>query len=102
MDCCYSGGITQRASEIGDEERHSAVTYKISSKQTLDDQLETTFGNAGVSSHVLLAGCSRTEVGLEKLGGGVFTDALIKALSASQESRLTYRELIESLKDLPE
>lgn len=59
------------------------------------------FLQRGLRSHVLLAACASTELAMEHQQRGVFTVALLRALAAVGQQKVTYRELLRRVYALP-
>ncbi|THU90085.1 hypothetical protein K435DRAFT_968821 [Dendrothele bispora CBS 962.96] len=58
--------------------------------------------NYGLLSHVLLSACLPTQRAKERPGSGVFTSSLLKLLRKYGVDKLTYKEVIARLPDLPD
>lgn len=55
------------------------------------------FSGTGRDSHIILAACSRNQFAYEKQGHGLFTTAVLGALSQPASEQLTYASLIHRL-----
>ncbi|KAI0318754.1 caspase domain-containing protein [Amylostereum chailletii] len=111
FDCCHSGSGTRsdehdptrlaRGFRLGE-----SVPNDID-KDILGDVLGRAaenppgFAYAGLESHVLLAACMADETALEEKGRGLFTQKLLKKLSSVSADRITYRDLMGGLDDIP-
>ncbi|KAK0452944.1 uncharacterized protein EV420DRAFT_1481938 [Desarmillaria tabescens] len=59
------------------------------------------FRKTGLSSHMLLSACKADQMARETAGSGIFTSALLNLLEKSGVDRLTYKDIIAKLPDLP-
>lgn len=60
------------------------------------------FSTAGLSSHILLVACGANETAKEENKRGVFTSALLEALKDVGPDKITHKDLIMRIPDLPE
>ncbi|KAI0032857.1 caspase domain-containing protein [Vararia minispora EC-137] len=112
FDCCNSGSGTR----ISDYEQTrmprgflyedplpGSLDYDIWSEVPPDRAVAVAagFAQAGSRSHVLLAACASNEIAQEEKGRGVFTTALLDVLKILGTTKITYRDLIAKLPDLP-
>ncbi|KAF8170849.1 caspase domain-containing protein [Mycena galopus ATCC 62051] len=59
------------------------------------------YQTAGLRSHVLLAACMQGQQARERQGHGLFTSALLSVLRKEGVDRLTYKDVITRIGDLP-
>ncbi|KZV62929.1 hypothetical protein PENSPDRAFT_657741 [Peniophora sp. CONT] len=117
LDCCHSGSGTRDEEDPAIERFIRGVelddNYVI--PQTLDEDIWGSvsdgqdrasavapgFAKAGIRSHVLLAACREDERAHETRGRGDFTRALLDTLWDIEVHKITYRELMEHILELP-
>ncbi|KAI0312157.1 hypothetical protein OF83DRAFT_1087200 [Amylostereum chailletii] len=112
FDCCHSGSGTR--TDVWDPTRlargfhlEEPLPEDIDEGILKDSQtgrgasVPSGFAHAGLRSHVLLAACGAEEVALEQKGRGIFTRALLRALSVVGADRMTYTDLMSRITDLP-
>ncbi|KAI0317872.1 caspase domain-containing protein [Amylostereum chailletii] len=112
FDCCHSGSGT-REYKFDQTRRARGFDFKERLQDNLDEDIlalevagraahvGAKFLHAGLRSHVLLAACSAMEVAIEERGRGLFTRALLDVLNVVGTEKLTYKDLIERITDLP-
>ncbi|KZV65117.1 hypothetical protein PENSPDRAFT_614510 [Peniophora sp. CONT] len=114
FDCCSSGSGTRRPEySVSLFERCFDSDEKLFIPSTLDGDI---WGNSpvdratsplsgyfmtGLSSHVLLAGCSESEHAREGNSRGMFTTVLLEALREVATDKVTYQDLIERIRYIP-
>jgi hypothetical protein len=59
------------------------------------------FAYSGLRSHVFLAACGEEELAQEFNGKGLFTSALLEILKAGGTDKLTYKDLIQRIRNIP-
>ncbi|QRW26011.1 ICE-like protease (caspase) p20 domain protein [Rhizoctonia solani] len=118
FDCCHSASATRTSfPDDGTRQSRSAeVTMDIpedidsdifAPKPSFNFQLPTRYSSTGIpfctnqSSHVHLAACGDEEKAWEEKGRGAFTVALLKNIRAHGVDKITYRDLMISLPNLP-
>ncbi|KZV91913.1 hypothetical protein EXIGLDRAFT_718838 [Exidia glandulosa HHB12029] len=107
LDSCHSGSSTRDPLEIGVLSRGITLPDNYTILPSLEDDgsrhATVAFGHesSGLSSHVLLAACSRMESAQECNGRGFFTQALLTLLRDANVRNMTYRAVIEELPELP-
>lgn len=97
MDCCFSGSLFR------DTEKRSRITlYNAQQKRTLSDYLEgqyqkmyKTEGKVAFpdANFILFTACSPRESALEGRNGGLFTQALTKALEDAKSNPPAYADV---------
>jgi len=104
FDCCHSGSGTRSPGDHNNEQIRSCSPDGIIPVD-LDEHIwghegsvrtfktPSGFGHTGTKSHVLLAACTSYEKARERQGCGLFTEALLKALRASNVNKTTYNDL---------
>ncbi len=111
LDCCHSGSSTR----ADDNDPTFAVrgidlpeTYTVTQDLLHDIEPDARaslvakgFETTGLLSHVLLSACKHGQEAGERDGHGIFTSALLSLLRESQVDKLTYRDMITNLPDLP-
>ncbi|KAF8884096.1 hypothetical protein CPB85DRAFT_391679 [Mucidula mucida] len=104
LDCCHSGGMNRAAAQ-------GWVARSIDNPPPLSDSFDLDidysqnrgahvaqgFSGTGRDSHIILAACSRNQFAYEKQGHGLFTTAVLGALSQPASEQLTYASLIHRL-----
>ncbi|VDB92134.1 unnamed protein product [Peniophora sp. CBMAI 1063] len=109
FDCCHSGSGT-RVSEFTESRLERGFTMEEPIPASLDEGIWRSaraiavaagFLNAGAHSHVLLAACKETEVAHEENGRGAFTSALLRTLRGVATDKITYKEVMGLLPDIP-
>ncbi|KAI0339456.1 hypothetical protein BDW22DRAFT_1431720 [Trametopsis cervina] len=112
LDCCHSGSGTrngQTSNHTGHAFHNHLRPRAISTKTTLPPNLDEDILSApasdgfpaahysSMSSHVLMSACGAYEEAFENNGKGVFTEALLAAMPALMEKKLTYYQLLEKM-----
>ncbi|KZV65119.1 hypothetical protein PENSPDRAFT_690182 [Peniophora sp. CONT] len=114
LDCCSSGSGTRRPEYSHSHfERCFGPEERASIPSTLDEDI---WGNvpkdrsasvlsgffmSGSSSHVLLAACRESEHARERQSQGMFTGVLLEALREVATDKVTYRELMARIRNIP-
>ncbi|KAK0486537.1 hypothetical protein IW261DRAFT_1664882 [Armillaria novae-zelandiae] len=112
LDCCHSGSGTR----TDDDDPTFAVrgidlpqTYTIAQNVLHDIEPDARssavakgFETTGLLSHVLLAACKHGQEAGERGGRGIFTSALLNLLQEHDFDKVTYKDIIANLPDLPE
>ncbi|KAG7440927.1 uncharacterized protein BT62DRAFT_909410 [Guyanagaster necrorhizus] len=113
LDCCHSASGTRtvnhdptfavRGIELPETYtiprglfHHDISHYKSRSSSTAQG-----FERTGLSSHMLLSACKQGQEAREADGHGAFTSALLSLLKKSGVDKLTYKDVITHLPDLP-
>ncbi|KAG7440929.1 uncharacterized protein BT62DRAFT_997422 [Guyanagaster necrorhizus] len=111
FDCCHSGSGTRME---GNDPTFAVRGTDLSKTYTVDQDLlhdiepdaragvvAKGFEKSGLSSHMLLSACKAGQAAMEKLGRGAFTSALLILLQDNGVDKLTYKDVITNLPDLP-
>ncbi|KAK0502231.1 hypothetical protein EDD18DRAFT_1064889 [Armillaria luteobubalina] len=112
LDCCHSGSGTR----TDDDDPTFAVrgidlpeSYTVAQNllHGIEPDARATvvakgFETSGLLSHVLLAACKHGQETGEKGGRGVFTSALLSLLQQNDLDKITYKDIIANLPDLPD
>ncbi|KAG7440940.1 uncharacterized protein BT62DRAFT_1080460 [Guyanagaster necrorhizus] len=111
FDCCHSGSGTRME---GNDPTFAVRGTDLSKTYTVDQDLlhdiepdarasviTKGFEKSGLSSHMLLSACKAGQAAMEKLGRGAFTSALLILLQDNGVDKLTYKDVITNLPDLP-
>ncbi|KAG7440956.1 uncharacterized protein BT62DRAFT_956394 [Guyanagaster necrorhizus] len=111
FDCCHSGSGTRME---GNDPTFAVRGIDLPETYTVDQDLlhdiepdaragvvAKGFEKSGLSSHMLLSACKAGQAAMEKLGRGAFTSALLILLQDNGVDKLTYKDVITNLPDLP-
>ncbi|MEM9822523.1 MAG: caspase family protein [Bacteroidota bacterium] len=85
LDCCHSGTGTRSGDEVV---AARALTLELPPRQMdsyLNTDGESTFGSPKIrrSKHIAIAACQSTEKAIDSESGGLFTNAMLRALQES-------------------
>ncbi|KAG6914879.1 hypothetical protein DXG01_014758 [Tephrocybe rancida] len=103
FDCCYSGSGTRTNSN---DETFAIRGIDLPSGFRIPEAVDR-LGRSGPirtgssSSHVLLAACKQDQSSCERKGEGAFTSAVLNLLSKEGVHKLTYKDVIMSIPELP-
>ncbi|KAJ7141488.1 hypothetical protein C8R44DRAFT_604425 [Mycena epipterygia] len=109
FDSCHSGSGTRDPRDQTFSVRGVELpkTYSIppdvleSESGTRASVVAKGFEKSGLRSHVLLAACMRGQTAKERQGRGAFTLQLLEVLKEEGVDRLTYKDVVTRLPDLP-
>ncbi|KAA1472307.1 hypothetical protein DENSPDRAFT_173021 [Dentipellis sp. KUC8613] len=112
FDCCHSGSGT-RTDEIDSSYLVRGIEIKKPVPSDLDKEIWSQaaddratvvaagFLQSGLRSHVLLAACGAAETAQERDGRGVFTKSFLETIISTGADKLTYRDIIQRIPNLP-
>ncbi|KAG6809066.1 hypothetical protein H0H92_001742 [Tricholoma furcatifolium] len=106
LDCCYSGTSSRNPNDQTLVHRGFQLPFDyiipryvwMPESEFLESHM--LFRGESLDSHMLLAACKQGQDAMESHGRGVFTEALIILLQR-EGIKLTYRDIIARLPDLP-
>ncbi|KIK68739.1 hypothetical protein GYMLUDRAFT_1008897 [Collybiopsis luxurians FD-317 M1] len=109
FDCCHSGSGTRDSRDETLAIRGVALpkTYNIPPEvlklesAPRASKVAKGYEKSGLRSHVLLAACMRGQTAKERHGRGAFTSQLLELFKKEGVDKLTYKEIISRLPDLP-
>lgn len=115
FDCCHSGSGTRNVdhSQFPDMRRVRGFETQDIPPASLDQEIWSDvpqcrdvnvvkgFAQAGTKSHVLLAACRETESAFENNRRGYFTQELLRALRSVKPDKVTYKDLMKRVSDIP-
>ncbi|KAG6914880.1 hypothetical protein DXG01_014759 [Tephrocybe rancida] len=103
FDCCYSGSGTRTNSN---DETFAIRGIDLPSGFRIPEAVDRLRRSGLIrtgpsSSHVLLAACKQDQSACERNGEGAFTTAVLNLLSKEGVHKLTYKDVIMSIPELP-
>ncbi|KAJ7232711.1 caspase domain-containing protein, partial [Mycena rebaudengoi] len=110
LDCCHSGSGTRKDRS---DDTFAVRGIELPTGYTIpldvlhDDtssrasSIAQGFQTTGLRSHVLLAACMQGQEAKERQGHGAFTSALLRLLREEGVDKLTYKDVITRISDLP-
>ncbi|THU80313.1 hypothetical protein K435DRAFT_972820 [Dendrothele bispora CBS 962.96] len=108
FDSCHSGSGTRddrdKTFAIRGVELPPNYIVPASVLEAQSDERATTIADkyTGLNSHVLLAACMQGQTAKERKGHGAFTSQLLSSLKEEGVDRVTYKDLVMRMPDLPD